>query len=230
VYEIPALPAVEWWPVLASGDLGSILDFIESTPDDPSNVDDLLLSGELSAEELTEVLTDVVEETAGRSFHAAIVLVTVANGQWAAIGGALAQSGFRWSEQPLGAALDAVYAAIVERLNEDALKKFLALLDNEALTSGKPSKRQRAKVVSEFEAMAGPRPTTSAVATGGLSDSERPRTRPRPRPPLRAARSVSPRTPRAGHVRSGPGASSESLEGADGPASDTVLPLLPSGR
>jgi hypothetical protein len=230
VYEIPALPAVEWWPVLASGDLGQILDFIESTPDDPRNVDDLLLSGALTAEELTQALTDAIEETAGRSFHAAIVLATVASGQWAAIGGALAQTGFRWDEQPLGAALDAIYAIITERLNREALDQFLALLENEALTKGKPSARQRAKVRDEFESMAGPRPTTGVVATGERSDSERPRTRPRPRPPLRAARSASPRPPRAGRAGSGPLASSASPPGAAGPTSGTGPLPPPSAR
>jgi hypothetical protein len=231
VYEIPALPAVEWWPVLASGDLNRVLDFIESRPDDPRNVDDLLLSGEFSAEELTEALTDAIEETAGRSFHAAIVLATVANGQWPAIGGALAQAGFRWDEQPLGAALDAIYAAIVERLNKDALDQFLALLENEALTAtGKRKGRNREKVMSEFEAMAGPRPTTGVVATGERSGSERPRTRPRLQPRRQAARSASPTRPRGPRAGSGPGASSASPGGADEPASGTGPPPPPSAR
>lgn len=224
VYEIPALPAVEWWPVLVSGDIGQVLDFIESSPDDPRNVDDLLLSGAFTAEELTQALTDAIEETAGRSLHAAIVLATVANGQWPAIGGALAQAGFRWDEQPLGAALDAIYAAVTERLNKEALDKFLALLDNEALTRGKPTARQRAKVRDEFEVMAGPRPTTGVVATDELSGSGRPRTRPRLQPRRQGGRSASPRTPRAERAGSGRRASSVAPGGADGPASDTAPP------
>jgi hypothetical protein len=227
VYEIPALPAVEWWPVLTSGDLNRVLDFVESTPDDPHNVDDLLLSGELSAESLVEVLTGAVEETAGRSFHAALVLATVANNQWAAIGGSLAQTGFRWDEQSLSAALDAVYSLVVERLDKDALKRFSALLENDTLTTGK---RDRKRVVNEFEAVAGPRPKTGVVATGERSGSERPRTQLRHRRRHLDVRSVSPRTPHAGRAGSGPGANSVRLEDADGPASGTVLPPPPSGR
>lgn len=207
-FEIPALPAVDWWPVLASGDLGLILDFIVSTPDDPGNVDELLLSGALTAEELGQALTDTIEEAAGRSLHAAIVLATVANAQWAAIGGELAQTGFRWDEQPLGAALDAIYATITAWLEKDDLAKFLALLENEGLTKGKPSARQRARVEAEFESMAGPRPTTGVVATSERSGSERPRTRPRPQPRRQGGRSAAPRPPRAGRAGSGQEASS----------------------
>ncbi len=207
-YDIPALSAVDWWPVLVSADLGLILDFIVSTPDDPFNLDDMILEGKLSGEELAEVLTDAMEEAAGRSFHAAFVIATVANSQWPVINGALAQTGFRWDDQPLGAALDALYAAITDRLEKDPLARFLALLDNEALTSGKPSKRQRAKLANDFEAMAGPRPTTGVVATGERSGSERPRTRPRLRPRLQAGRSAAPTRPRAPRAGSGPAASS----------------------
>lgn len=208
IFEIPALPAVDWWPVLVSGDISQILDFIESSPEDPGNLDNLLLSGALSGEDLTEALTDAMEEAAGRSFHAAFVIATVAGTQWAAINGALAQRGFRWDHQPLGAALDALYAAIVVRLDKDPLDKFLALLDNEGLTRGRRRVRQRDKVRSQFETMAGPRPTTGVVATGEPSDSERPRTRPRPRPRRPAAQSGEPRRPRAPRAGSAPAASS----------------------
>lgn len=207
-YEVPALPAVDWWPVLVSADLGKILDFVESTPEDPFNLDDLLLDGAFTAEELTTALTDALEETAGRSFHAAFVLATVATSQWAAINGTLAQTGFRWDEQPLGAALDAVYAVVTSRLNEEALKKFLALLDNEALTTGKPSGRQRAKVEAEFEGMAGPKPTAGVVASGGPSGSGRPKTQPRLQRPRQGGRSGAPKRQPGPPAGSGPGASS----------------------
>jgi hypothetical protein len=65
-YEVPALPAVDWWPVLVSADLGQILDFVVSTPEDPFNLDDLLLDGAFTTAELIEVLTDALEEVAGR--------------------------------------------------------------------------------------------------------------------------------------------------------------------
>lgn len=208
-YEVPALPAVDWWPVLVSAEISRILDFIESSPEDPFNLDDLLLEGAFTTAELTQALTDALEEAAGRSFHAAFVLATVATTQWAAINGAMVQGGFRWDEQPLGAALDAIYAVVTSRLNEDALKKFLALLDNEALTaSGKPTARQRAKVENEFEAMAGPKPTTGVVATGERSGSGRPKTQPRLQRPRQGGRSGAPRQRPGPPAGSDPGASS----------------------
>jgi hypothetical protein len=227
VFEIPALPAVDWWPVVSEMDLGLILDFITSSPDDPHNVDDLLLSGAFTAQELTTTLTEAFEEVAGRSLHVAFVLATVAKTGWSTINGTLATAGFRWDEQPLGAALDALYAAIVERLDKEALDKFLALLDNETLTSGKPTKRHRKKVLDEFETMAGPKPTSGAVATGGPSGSGRPRTRPRLQPRRPAARSASPRQPRGPRAGSGPAASSVGPGDADGPTSGTGPPPPP---
>lgn len=223
VFDIPALPAVEWWPVLISGDLTQILDFVESRPDDPANLDEMILSDGVSSEDLTEALTDAIEETAGRSLHASIVIATVAGTHWPAVNGALASNGFRWDEQSLGAALDAVYAEITGRLKEDSLSEFLTLLDNEALTRGKPTGRQRAKAQDEFERMAGPRPTAGAVASGERSGNARPRTRPRPVRRLQDGRSVSPRKPRAERAGSGPEASSGSQVDADAPASGTGL-------
>lgn len=208
VYDIPVLPAVDWWPVLSSGDLGQILDFVVSTPDDLMNLDDLLLSGELTTEDLTQALTDAIEETTGRSFHASFVIATVANAQWATLNGTLVQRGFRWDEQPLAAALDALYVEITGRLEKDELAKFRALLENEALTGGKRRGRNRRKVLTEFEEMAGPRPTTGVVATGEPSGSGRPRTQPRPQPRRQGARSASPKRPRAPRAQSGPAASS----------------------
>ena len=187
VYEIPALPAVDWWPVLVSGDPSRVLDFVTSTPDDPNNLDDLLLSVVLEPDELRTVLIDAIEEAAGRSFHASFVLATMANQQWPLINGVLAQRGFRWDEQPLGAALDAIYFVVASRLEKDPLAKFLATLDNESLTTKKPTVRQRAKVNSNFSDIAGPRPTTGVRSTGAPSDSARPKTRTRPRPPRPAA-------------------------------------------
>ena len=211
IFEVPALPAADWWPVLVSADLSQILDFIVSTPDDPFNLDDLILEGGLSGEDLAEALLDVIEETAGRSFHSAYVLADVAGMHWPVVNGALAQTGFRWDEQPLGAALDAIYSVVTSRLEKEPLAKFLAFLDNDTLTTGKRRGRNRDKIMKEFEAMAGPRPTAGAAATGEQSGSARPRIRPRHQPRRQAARSSGPRQPRAPRAGSGLAASSENL-------------------
>jgi hypothetical protein len=207
-FDVPALTAVDWWPVLTSADLTEILDFVVSTPEDPFNLDDLLLDGDLTQTELQTALTDALETASGRSRHVTFVLASVANQFWASLNGALARRGFRWEGQPLGAALDAVYAELTSRLDKDELTKFEALLADESLTQpGKKRKPARA-VVDEFESMAGPRPTTGAVASAGQSGNARPKTQPRLRRPRQDGPSGAPRRPREPRAGSGLAASS----------------------
>lgn len=202
-YDVPALPAVDWWPVLVSGDPMTVLDMLES-----SDVDDRLLSGELGHEDMVDALRDAIEESTGRTFHAAVVLAMVAETNWPSINGQLVRSGFRWDLSPIGAALDAIYAIVVEALEKEPRDKFLALLENEGLTSGKPTKRQRAKLENEFESMAGPRPTGGVKSTGGPSGSGRPKTQPRLRRPRQDGQSGAPRRRPGPPARNGPPASS----------------------
>jgi hypothetical protein len=211
-FDVPALPAADWWPVLVSGDLSQILDFVVSTSGD---LDEMLLAGEVTQDQLSQALTDAVEETAGRPLHAARVLASLAAMHWVTINGEMAKHGFRWEVMPLGAALDAIYLIAVNGIpekSEDGKRRprdeFLALLENEALTSGKPTPRQRAKLVDEFEGMAGPRPTAGVRSTGELSGSGRPKTRTRPRPPRQADPSREPTPPREPPAGSDPVASS----------------------
>lgn len=206
-FDVPALSAVDWWPVISSGDLTQILDFVVSTPGDPNSLDEMILREGLGPD-LTEVLSDAVEAAAGRTFHAARVLAIVAESQWASINGAMVARGFRWDQQPLGAALDAVYAEVISRLDKDALTKFLAVLENEALTKGGRKAKVSEKVVEEFEGFAGPRPTSGVKSTGAPSDNARPKTRRRPRPPRQGDPSPEPTRPRGPRGRSGPAASS----------------------
>lgn len=226
-YDVPALPAVDWWLVLVSGNLSMILDFVVSTPDDPFNLDDLLLEGKIDAAELGEALNDALEAAAGRAFHPAFVLAVVASNQWAAVGGEMVRRGFRWDVQSLSAALDLIYAVIVSSLDKEHLEKFQAILEDQSLTQPGKKRQPSEKVLSEFESMAGPRPTSGVKSTGGPSGSARPKTRQRPRPPRQAAPSGEPRRPRAPRAGSGPAASSSRPVGEAGPASGTEPPPPP---
>jgi hypothetical protein len=203
VYEIPALPAVDWWPVLSAADTSMVLDLVTS-----SDLDERLLAGEVDGASLVETCRDAVEEAAGRSFHASVILAYTAESQWPVINGRLAQRGFRWDQQPLGAALDAIYSIVAEALEKDPLEKFLALLDNEALTQPGKKRQTPKRIVNEFETMAGPRPTGGVKSTGGPSGSGRPKTQPRLQPPRQPARSGAPRRPRGPRAGSDPAASS----------------------
>jgi hypothetical protein len=211
-FEIPALPAVDWWPVLTGMNPASLLDFLKSDED----LDGLLLDGTISGDELSEAWRDTVEEVTGRSFHAAFVLATVAAMHWPIIGGDLARRGFRWDVAPIGAALDAVYATIVEPMTPAALDKFTVLLENESLTRPGRKRVPSERVMTEFESMAGPRPAPAPLPDGAnaeLSGSQRPRTRIRPRPTHQDDRPGQP-TPRpAGRGKSAPAASSAPRKG-----------------
>lgn len=179
-FEIPALPAVDWWPVLVSADHTEILDILESSSS--VLVDTMLLAGDITLKDLGETLTEVIEEVTGRSAYAATALAIAASTRWDIIGGQIARTGFRWETQPIGAALDLIYLTILEGLEKEPREKFLAMLDN----AGKPSERRNEKVAAEFEAMAGPRPAPTSVpgkSSAAPSGGARPRTRTRPRPP-----------------------------------------------
>lgn len=192
-FDIPALPAVDWWPVLTDQGPAAVVDLLKSDVD----LDAMLLDGRITSADLSEVIRDVIEEATGRTYHAAFVLATVASVSWPAIGGQLAQSGFRWDRQPIGAALDAVYGIVVGNLEEKERDKFLALLEDESVSQPGKKRTPTQKVVTEFETMAGPRPAPAPLpgkASAEPSGSPRPRTPRQPRQPRQGGRSVAPRT------------------------------------
>lgn len=207
-FEIPALPAVDWWPVILDASPFGLVDILKSSAD----LDSMLLDGRTTVAELTEVMMDAISEVSGRTFHAAFVLATVASMHWPVIGGILAQKGFRWDVAPIGAALDAIYAIVAGNLKDDAARdKFDLLLDNDTLTKPGRKREPSKRVMTEFEGMAGPMPAPAPLpgkASAEPSASQRPRTRTRPRQPLQGDQSARPTRPRAQPGKSGPRASS----------------------
>ena len=186
-YVVPPLPAAGWFPVLLEGNPLLVLEMIEDGPGE--DLDDMILSGQVGAEELVEILTLAIEQVAGRQFHAAFVLAQVAALQWAAIAGILAERGFDWEGKPLGAALDAIYAVVCQRLDKDGLAKFQQLLDNPMTTKGgRRRKVSRDQAMNDFASIAGPPPSGGVRASAERSGSERPRTRIRPQQPRQRAR------------------------------------------
>jgi hypothetical protein len=213
-FDIPALPAADWWPVLADATAFGLVDLLKST--EGEELDAMLLDGQVTHAEMTEVLMEAIGEATGRTFHASFVLATVATMHWPVVGGQLARDGFRWDVLPIGAALDAVYSVIVDSFpadkdGEKAREKFLALLEDENLTKPGGKKTPSKRVLTEFESMAGPMPAPAPLpgkASAEPSVSQRPRTRTRPRQLLQDGQSGPPKKPRAQPGRSGPRASS----------------------
>lgn len=192
-YEVPALPAADWWPILAEVRPDRILELIPSRfGPDADDLDGALLEGRIGGAELGGALTDAIEEVTGRSFHVAAVLATIANQHWPVIGAALASVGFRWDERPIGAALDLIYATIRDGLKDDEREKFDRMLEDESLTQPGKKRTPSQRVVKEFEAMAGPRPAPRPLpkkppqSSAEPSDSAPPRTQ-TPRQPRRPA-------------------------------------------
>jgi len=209
---VPALPASDWFPILLSGDATQILDSIVSTPgSEGTDPLDLLLEGKLTAEELGERLLETIESAAGRPFGVAVVLAYAATQRWPAVNGRLVLAGFDWTERPLGAALDAIYAVFTENQSEEGRAKFDALLETPITTGSKGTirKADQARVEEGFAALAGPKPTTGvARAIGAPSDGARSRTRTQPRSlPQGGASGAPTRRPRR-RAESDPAASS----------------------
>lgn len=185
VYTIPALPAADWWPVLA--EQGSVLDLLPAGLD----LDDLLIDGGIEPGALESAFRDVLEEVCGRPIGQAEAIAGVAISGWAWVGGAMALAGFRWDVMPLSAALDALHATILERLGEEDRKKYEALLQQAA-----PKSLDRAAAISEFESAAGPRPAPAPLRSNGEpSSGSPPRTRQPSLPPRRYGPSAAPTTP-----------------------------------
>jgi hypothetical protein len=174
-FEVPALPAADWLPVLMTADPLRVIELIPSSPGD-SSVEDTILAGGVSTDDLVNAFTTAIEEVTGRPCYAAWVLAIAAQDRWSVVGGELARRGFRWDEQPIGAALDAIYVTIVERIKPDDLPRFYALMERPAAGAVRPADRDRA--LREFEQVAGPKPE-GVRSSGERSGSARPKTRPR---------------------------------------------------
>lgn len=173
VFEIPALPAADWLPVLMSGRTVTVLDMVN----DPDGVDDVIATGQAGPEEIRDGVNAVIEQMAGRDLHAATVIAQAAALRWEIIGGDLARRGVRLDQISLGAALDALYATIAQGLKPEALERFRAALEP-STQSRRPPRANRRAAESQFEDMAGPKPAPVPVkATGGPSGGGRPKTR-----------------------------------------------------
>lgn len=201
VHTIPALPAADWWPVLAG----------ETPPFDllPAghDIDDLLIDGKIDSGELASAFRDAIEQACGRSQEEAVTIAAVAAGAWSWVGGRMALAGFRWDVMPISAALDALHAIFMEHLNDEGRKKYEALL-----AQAGPKQLDRAAAISEFEELAGPRPAPAPLRSSAApSGSPPPRTRQPSQPPRRRGPSGAPSLPPAPPDRSDPAARSGPL-------------------
>lgn len=174
-FEIPALPAADWVPILMSGRLLDVLDLV----DDPDRVDRVMVRGDIEPDQIRDAIRSVVEQVSGRDAHTAMVIVQSAALRWEVIGGDLVRSGVRFDQIPLGAALDAIHASIMAHLKPEDREKFQSAL-RPPEQGDQPSHSERKRAESQFTEMAGPKPDPAPVpaqANDAPSANVRPKTR-----------------------------------------------------
>lgn len=185
IFEVPALPAADWFPLLVQGDTMAVINLIRESEPDPEqpeapDLDEMILNGQVTVADLEEAVIEIIEQVSGRSLNATLALVQIAQALWTrVVGGELARCGFRWDEVSLGTALDAIYTVVMGRLKPEAAQRFQAIIDSSPGDPGQRRRPNRQKAMAEFEEMAGPKPQP-VKATAGPSGGGRPRTRPRP--------------------------------------------------
>lgn len=124
VLRIPPLPAGDWLPILMRLDLNGLLRIAEEV-----DVDEMLLDGLITAEQLEEALTLLLEAASGRPLWTTFALAYIAADNWQAIGGDLARRGVRLDVLPLGAALDAIYGALAANMDAKGVEQLHAALE-----------------------------------------------------------------------------------------------------
>lgn len=124
-YPLRAALAVEWLPILMIDpmDLSAIIPgMVEG--DLAGDLEDALIRGDVSLDEIEQVCRDVITMAAGREWWWACNLLASVAGAWMVIFGNLVAKGMDVSRMPLGALLDAMYAECAARMDKDHLRDF----------------------------------------------------------------------------------------------------------
>ena len=89
----------------------------------------MLLDEEITAEELRQIVLDVIQNVAGRRWWFAMRLIGTIRQSWEVIGGELALAGVRAHEVPLGAWLDAGLLVCIKGMEPDKVTMFMSQLE-----------------------------------------------------------------------------------------------------
>jgi len=130
-YVIAARPAIDWLEVLISSDFNQIVPgWLDEDSED--TILDQLMTGDLSPDELKEVILDTISVAAGRPWWWALRLIRYASDDvhhWSRINGRLILAGVRVKKVSLSAWVDAVYAVHCEGMDEEQYTKLKADMD-----------------------------------------------------------------------------------------------------
>lgn len=203
---IPPLPAADWLPAMMRLDVLSLLDLVEDV-----DMYELLVEDAVTLEAVGEAMEQLLEAAAGRPSWTALALAYIAARHWPVVGGDLARSGVRFTEIPLGAALDAIYGSLIRSMDEKSLKSFNAALE-----------RPTAEGVATSRGYPAPRPVPASA-----EPYVRARSRSRLRMPPDRAGDPNARPIRR-RVRPAESDPASDVPGATPRASDTAFPPLPT--
>lgn len=127
-FTVPSLPAARWLEILMAPTS-------ELNPEDwfpgfagpqaVMDVNNMLIDGVISQDEVVAVIWDVLEAMSGRRWWITLRLCASARAHWEWLGGELALAGVSPFDMPLGFWLDGVYAAMVKGIAERASKPQL---------------------------------------------------------------------------------------------------------
>lgn len=153
VVTVPAHPAARWVDMLVGNDL---LMVVASEPegfiDDEQArlVEEMLLGGDVSLEELRDALHEAVGVVAGRDWWEAVGLVytVAAEVNWWRINGQLVTAGVDAGRVPFGAWLDAAMFLATQHMDEKQRGRFLGVLQTPPVEVGLDEEREGAAFLS----------------------------------------------------------------------------------
>lgn len=124
-YQVLPRSAAEWLIVLVENPLDPAAILPGMLADgDQGELEDALLSGQVSAQELHDVALEVIAAASGRDWWWTLRLVQTMVGSWLLIHGTLVAAGVDLSRMPLGAALDAIYVTCATRMDKEHRQAF----------------------------------------------------------------------------------------------------------
>ena len=141
IFTLPALPARRWVEMLVANDL---LLMVAAEPEgfiddgQARRLEEMLLDGVVSMEEVRAALQEAVGVVAGRDWWEAVGLVftVAAEVNWARMHGQLVVAGVDSGSVPFGAWLDAAMWLATQHMDEKQLGRFLGVLQTPPVEVG----------------------------------------------------------------------------------------------
>ena len=123
--------AAEWIIAILGGTMYRILPGWLNA-EDALVLSEMLLDGDVSDEELDQLIRDVMTVAAGRTYWWAMNIIGVAaanNESWAKLNGQLILGGVQADRISLAAWVDAMYAVMVRKMDQEAYNQFSAHIE-----------------------------------------------------------------------------------------------------